>query len=496
MNKSHLFFFSAAILLALIGLAQFAAPATQAGSPQNDAAWSSNPRASENAAALPQAASGVVLVGLKSGTTMNAPRMQSSSAPLNTTFAQIGVRRVEPVFPTIRNPRAPTSVKGLGELSNIYRLRLAPNANVPDAIKKLQANPAVAYAEPDYLAHIIATPNDPQFGSQWGLAKINAPAAWDVTTGSSDIVVAVIDAGVNVSHPDLAAQLWTNPGEIAGNGLDDDSDGFVDDVRGWNFVDSSADLSDNTGHGTEVAGVIAAATNNSTGIAGMCWQCKLMIVKVVQPGGAANYSDIAAGVAYAAQKGAKVINISLGGSSDSITLKTAIATAAQSAVIVAGAGNDNGEAAFYPAAYDDYVLAVAGTTNTDTKVATSNYGTWVDVAAPGENILTTFNNGGYGSASGTSMAAPFASGLAGLIRSQHADWSANQVRAQIIQTTDNIDAANPGLAGKLGSGRVNANKAVTTAAQPLLTIKTYTANGRSEERRVGKECRSRWSPYH
>ena len=202
-----------------------------------------------------------------------------------------------------------------------------------------------------------------------------------------------------------------------------------------------------------------------------------MIVKVVQPGGAANYSDIAAGVAYAAQKGAKVINISLGGNSDSITLKTAIATNAQASVIVAGAGNDNSEAAFYPAAYDDYVLAVAGTTNTDAKVNTSNYGTWVDVSAPGEDILTTFNNGSYGSASGTSMAVPFASGLAGLIRSQHADWFANQVRAQIIQTTDSIDAANPGLADKLGSGRINASKTATTAAVPLLTIKTYTVNG-------------------
>jgi subtilisin family serine protease len=429
---------------------------------------------------LPPFAPGVVLVGLKQGVTagMGIRGVETTSLSLNKVLAQFGVRDIEPVFPIAG--RSPFTVNAIGtgvDLSRIYRLRFSPDVNVLQIVQELSKQPAVEYAEPDYLAHIITTPNDPEYPNQWGLEKINAPAAWDVVTGTTDVVIAVVDAGIDATHPELSGQLWQNPGEIAGNGNDDDNNGYVDDIYGWNFVNNNTDLSDNTGHGTEVAGIIAAATNNGIGIAGMCWQCRLMIVKVVQPGGVANYSDIATGVVYAAQKGAKVINISLGGNSDSITLKTAIAYAAQTAVIVAGAGNDNSSAPFYPAAYDDYVLAVAGTSQTDAKVGTSNYGRWVDVCAPGENIRTTFVGGGYGSASGTSLAAAFVSGLAGLLRSQNPTWSANLTRAQIINTTDNIDSANPGYVGQLGSGRINAYKAVTTAATPRLSIDSYTVNG-------------------
>ena len=420
---------------------------------------------------LPPFAPGIVLVGLKHQVMVRAGAsgVKTTDLSLNRAFARLGVRDIEPLFPGARYLSVTADVTRAGvDLSRIYRLQLSPDANVLQVVQELSTHPAVEYAEPDYLAHIITTPNDPEYSSQWGLAKINAPAAWDVVTGTTDVVIAIVDAGIDVTHPDLSGQLWQNPGEIPGNGIDDDNNGYVDDIHGWNLVNNNADLSDNTGHGTEVAGVAAAATNNNVGIAGVCWQCRLMIVKVVQPGGVANYSDIAAGVVYAAQKGAKVINISLGGNSDSITLKTAIANAAQTAVIVAGAGNDNSSAPFYPAAYDDYVLAVAGTTQSDTKVGTSNYGTWVDVSAPGENIRTTFTGGGYGNASGTSMASAFVSGLAGLLRSLHPNWSANLVRAQVINTTDNIDGVNHGYEGKLGSGRINAQKAVTTPATPQL----------------------------
>jgi len=431
---------------------------------------------------LPPFAPGVVLVGLKQGITagMGVRGVETTSLSLNKAFARFGVQGIEPVFSGVRRSPLTANVTGAGvNLSRIYRLRFSRDADVLRIVQELRTHPAVEYAEPDYLAHIIATPNDPEYSNQWGLAKINAPAAWDVVTGTTDVVIAVVDAGIDLTHPDLSGQLWQNPGEIAGNGIDDDNNGYVDDIHGWNFVNNNADLSDDTGHGTAVAGIIAASTNNGIGIAGMCWQCRLMIVKVVQPGGVANYSDIAAGVVYAAQKGAKVINISLGGYSDSITLKTAIANAAQTAVIVAGAGNDNSNAPFYPAAYNDndYVLAVAGTSQTDTKVGTSNYGTWVDVCAPGENIRTTFIGGGYGNASGTSLAAAFVSGLAGLLRSQNPTWSANLTRAQIINTTDNVDSANPGYVGQLGSGRINAQKAVTTVAVPRLNIVGYTVNG-------------------
>lgn len=321
-----------------------------------------------------------------------------------------------------------------------------------------------------------ATPVDPRYSEQWGLTKIAAPAAWDVTTGSPNVVIAVVDSGVDITHPDLAGQIWTNPGEIAGNAKDDDGNGYVDDIHGWNVLANNADLSDSTGHGTQVAGVIAAKANNGAGGAGVCWGCKLMVVKVTQQSGAANYSDIAAGVRYAAQKGAQVINVSLGGTSDSAALRAAVAEAAPNAVIVAGAGNSGGEAPFYPAAYNEYVLAVAGSAENDTRVTSSNYGAWVDVSAPGQNVLTTFSGGGYGLTSGTSVGAPFASGLAGLLLSAHPDWSPAQVRAQIIRTADSIDALNPGYAGKLG-GRIDAGAALSVAARPDLRIGEVRVNG-------------------
>lgn len=422
---------------------------------------------------------GVVLVGLKPNVTMSrsATGIQSSNATLNARLARVGARSVERLFPFVRTARAVPAVGRDVDLTRLYRLRLAPNADIARVVEELRSDSSVAYAEPDYLARIIATPNDPEFANQWGLSKIDAPSAWNTTTGSSDVVIAVVDSGIDSSHPDLAGQLWTNPGEITGNGIDDDNNGYVDDVSGWNIFGNNADLSDTTGHGTQVAGVIAAATNNNTGVAGVCWNCRLMIVKVMQIGGIANYSDIAAGVLYAAQKGAKIINLSLGGNSDSATLKAAIASASSTAVIIGGTGNDNSSAAFYPAAYDDFVLAVAGTTQTDTKVGTSNFGTWVDVSAPGEIITTTFSGGGYGSASGTSMSAPFAAGLAALLRSQFPGWPANEIRGQIIQTTDNIDSINPTYVGKLGSGRINAQKAMVTTPSPLIRFVDYAGNG-------------------
>lgn len=420
-------------------------------------------------------APGVVLVGFK--TADNSIVQLSHDTIFNKTLANIPIKEVEPLFTGSTNIAIAAAPEEEQISSSVYRLRLQPDADVTAVIQALKNDPSVAFAEPDYLAHIIKTPNDPLYSGQWGLPKIQAPAAWDVTTGSTDVVIAVIDSGMDMNHPDLAGQLWTNPGEIAGNGLDDDNNGYVDDVHGWNMVDDNADLSDNTGHGTEVAGIIAAAANNNTGIAGLCWQCRIMVVKVTQSGGVANYSDIAAGIQYAAQKGADVINLSLGAYSDSTTLKSVLANAAETAVIIAGAGNDNSSTPFYPAAYDDYVLAVAGTTSSDTKTGTSNYGVWVDMAAPGEGISTTFDGNTYGTSSGTSLAAPFVAGLAGLLRSYHANWSADMVRAQIIHTTTGIDGLNPGYENQLGSGRLNAQQSLTTAASPMLVYGGHAVDG-------------------
>jgi subtilisin family serine protease len=419
-------------------------------------------------------APGRVVVAFQPGT--NPPvgllsRSAVEATTLGRSLSAQGVARVERLFAEASAPLEST-------LSQIYMLGLDPGADVLQAVKALSADPAIAWAEPDYLAYPAATTtDDPFFPDQWGLDQIDAPEAWDTTTGSGTVSIAIIDSGIDTTHPDLSGRLWVNPGEIAGNSLDDDNNGQVDDVNGWDFANSDNDPSDDNGHGTQVAGIVGAATDNGAGIAGVCWNCKLMNVKVMQAGGVANYSDIGAGVLYAAQKGARVINISLGGYSNSSALQTAIQSAVNTygAVVVAGAGNDNLETPFYPAAYDE-VLAVVGTDSIDAKVGLSNFGTWVDIAAPSEAISTTFQGGDYGSVDGTSYAAPFVAGVAGLLRSQHSDWSADTVRAHLIQTADDIEAQNPGFEGKLGSGRVNADTAVNTAAQPLLDYESHTVD--------------------
>jgi subtilisin family serine protease len=324
----------------------------------------------------------------------------------------------------------------------------------------------IAYAETGCPVQDTATPDGAPPVGQWGLAQIDAPAAWEVVTGRPEVVIADIGSGVDTGHSDLAGQLWVNTGEIDGNGVDDDDNGHVDDIHGWNVLDNNADLTDHTGHSTMVAGILVAAPSNQQGVTGVCWGCRLMVVKVTQPDGLARYSDIAVGVDYAAQNGADVINISLRGQLNSAALHSAIAAASETAVVVSSAGNDGDDAPVYPAAYDP-VLAVTATDSGDAKAAVANYGTWVDVSAPGQDIVTTVNSGGYGSTSGTSFATPFVSGVAGLLRSQHPNWSPTEVRTHIVNAADDIDGLNPGFEGQLGSGRINAARAVAQATQML-----------------------------
>ncbi|MFW6098134.1 MAG: S8 family serine peptidase, partial [Chloroflexota bacterium] len=359
-------------------------------------------------------------------------------------------------------------------LEHVYRLELAPGAELENVIETLSQRADVAFVEPDYVAHQVTTPDDPLYDQQWGLEKINAADAWDVQTDGARI--AIVDAGIDLDHPDLADRIWTNAGETPDNGIDEDGTGFADDMHGWNFYADNDDLSDSTGHGTEVAGIIGAAGNNGEGVSGVCWDCELMVLKVIQPGGTANYSDIAEAIAYAVLKEADVINLSLGGYSDSAALRAAVAEADE-AVLVAGVGNDDDDAPFYPAAYES-VLAVAGTDAGDARVHNSNYGEWVDLSAPGENVLTTFDGRTYGEADGTSLAAPFVSGAAALLVAEHG-WSPAEVRAHLLQTAQPIDGANPGYEGQLGAGRLDAGAALNTAAEPDLVAQAVTVDGKS-----------------
>jgi subtilisin family serine protease/N-acetylneuraminic acid mutarotase len=406
---------------------------------------------------------GRVLVKFKPGLT--------GHAKLNTGIASLDQTAGQALSPVFDKPAQTES-----GLERIFSMQLPQGSDVQMTVKALEADPSVEYAEPDYLAYAAAMPNDPRYSEQWGLTKIGIESSWEQTQGAPNMLIAVIDSGIDLTHPDLLANLWTNPGEIPGNGLDDDNNGRVDDIHGWNFVSASANVADDNEHGTLVAGIAAARTDNTIGVAGVCGLCRILPVKVMQASGVANYSDIAAGIHYAIAKGAKVVNLSLGGYADSQTLHEAInAALAQNITVVAGAGNDNKSDPFYPAAYDG-VIAVTSTNLDDTRSDSANTGPWVDVAAPGDNILSTAVGGGYSNGSGTSVAAPFVSGLAGLLLTLNPTWTPAMVSAQLVHTAENIDSLNPGYAGKLGGGRINAANAVLPS-HPILTYAGYIANG-------------------
>jgi hypothetical protein len=328
----------------------------------------------------------------------------------------------------------------------------------------------VEYAELDVVQRAIGLPNDPNFANQWGChntgqtvnadfgvagADINAPQAWDVGVGNPDFAVAVVDTGVLHTHPDLSANIWTNPGEIAGNGVDDDANGYVDDVRGCDFAGIDNNPVDEHGHGTHVAGTIGAVGDNGLGNAGVAWRCKLVPLRFIGATGGLT-SDAVLAIGYCRAKGIKVSNNSWGSTTFAQSLSDAIALAgAAGHLFVAAAGNnaqDSGVAPFYPAAYaHDSILSVAASNNDDARAYFSNWSsTSVDLGAPGMNIHSTWLSNSYAWMNGTSMAAPHVAGAAVLVWSANASWSHAQVRSRILSTTRPVAA----LQGIVATGGV------------------------------------------
>jgi thermitase len=306
-------------------------------------------------------------------------------------------------------------------------------------INAFKNNPHIEYIEPNYLYSADFTPNDPSLSQQWAWNRIQAFQAWDVTQGSSSVTIAVIDTGIQNTHADLDAK---------GGG-------------GYDFVSGDSTPQDGNGHGTHVAGSAAAETNNSTGGAGTCPNCRLMGVRVLDNNGSGTLANVASGITYAADNGAKVINLSLGGSG-STTLQNAVNYAWNAGLFLAcAAGNSNTSSTTnaYPGAYTN-CFAVASTTSTDARSSFSNYGTWVEVAAPGDGIYSTWNNGGYNTISGTSMASPHVAGLAGLLASQ--GLTNAQIRDRICSTSDPIS----GTGTRWTCGRINAFRAVSGGTTP------------------------------
>lgn len=284
--------------------------------------------------------------------------------------------------PSFKDPSG--KVHKVPNLDKIYKLKYKADIDPKDVIKEYQSNPEVKYAEPDYHVYIMTTyPNDPfyQSGAQGYLDAVNVPAVWDSSSGEGQLI-AIIDTGVDWYHPDLVENIWINEDEIAGNGQDNDGNGFRDDIHGWDFVNNDNNPNDDNSHGTHVAGIAAASTNNAIGIAGIAPGAKIMPIKVLQSSGRGNTSDLAAGINYAVQNGATVINMSLGTYGESFTVKTALENAYAYAVLVAAAGNDGYKvdppypphppyAPMYPACYG-FVLGVEASTQTNSLAGFSN----------------------------------------------------------------------------------------------------------------------------
>lgn len=352
-------------------------------------------------------------------------------------------------------------------LDKVYRIKFLNAALVENLITELELISDIEFAEKVPLYRTTAMPNDfdPQ---QWSLEKIDAEQAWDITTGTSSVVVAIVDNAVLHSHQDLVANRWINTTEQNGIiGFDDDLNGYTDDIYGFDVADGDGNPEPPSGtlnssafkHGTHVAGIAAAATNNNIGVASLGYNCRFMSVKCSPNSGTGDELPNAQdGVFYAMRAGADIISMSYGGSGGALVSELILNQAyAAGIVLIAAAGNQGTNDEHFPAVYSN-VIAVGATDQNDAKASFSNYGNWVDVMAPGVNIYSTLPENGntYGNLGGTSMATPLVAGLAALVLSNEPGFTPAQVKAKIQQGCENIDAQNAGLTGQLGAGRINA----------------------------------------
>lgn len=361
------------------------------------------------------------------------------------------------------NFKAKLSSKKSSYNIGLYNIENKTKKGVLETINELKNDPNVAYVEPDYYLKATDTvPNDPSYSSLYGLTTISAPKAWDTYTGSKNVVVGIIDTGINYNHPDLSGNIWVNPDEIANNGIDDDNNGYIDDINGWNFVSNNNKPLDDNGHGTHVSGTIGAVGNNGVGVVGVAWNTQIAALKFLDSTGGGYTSDAILAINYAAEEGFEILNNSWGGGSFSQSLKNAID--AYSGVFIAAAGNEgrnNDSTPSYPASYtSSNIISVAATTSTDAKASFSNYGkTSVDLGAPGNAIYSTYLNS-YATLSGTSMATPHVAGAAALIKSYNPSLTTAQIKSILLSNVDAVSSLN----GKtVTGGRLNVAKALAAS---------------------------------
>ncbi|MCK5534744.1 S8 family serine peptidase, partial [bacterium] len=377
-------------------------------------------------------------------------------------------------------------------ISKWHKISLPPNTTLEELSEIYKNCPEIELVEPNHIYDICSSPNDPYYNSStswgqsyrdmWGLHKIGLSHAWEIEKGNASIIVAVVDTGIDHTHPDITHNIWHNSGEIPDNGIDDDHNGYIDDTIGWNFTNNSNDPKDGQGHGSHIAGTIAGITNNATGISGISWNSQIMSVKGISDNGWGTAADLANSIKYAADNGANIINLSWGGIGTSWIIKEALDYAySKGCIIVAAAGNSNQDVnTFFPANYEK-AITVAATNFLDEKTFFSNYGTKIDVAAPGMDILSlkaegTVTSGVVGTnycrLSGTSMSAPHVCGIAALILSRHPDYTNEKIATLITCSADDL-----GEEGKdiyFGWGRINAYKALLASDGIFITDRDLT----------------------
>ncbi len=428
--------------------------------------------------------------------TKNNGRSSFGISSIDGLCAKYQVSRIEPLF---YDPNIAKDEKAVKHgLDLMYVLYLPLETDIDRALKDFLADRAVDCGMPNVIKKHCATPNDPLFGNQWHLAKVQAAAAWDLSQGDPSVILSIVDSGCDWTHQDLGSNMWVNPAEdINGNsqfdnypvgsggdldGIDQDSNGLVDDVIGYDFTSGDPDpypTGDPSDHGTHCNGIAGAVTNNAIGVAGLGWNCRRLGFRCTSGGGIGIYEAFNA-IYYSVRAKASVISMSWGSYGYWVPERRVLDYAYDNGVVlVAAAGNDDVMDAHYPSGMPN-VMAVAATNQSDQKSgasgANSNYGTWIDVCSPGDAIWSTVPSNGYQAWYGTSMATPLVAGLVGLLRAQHPNWSNATIETHIKKTCTNINAQNPGYIGLLGAGRINAYNALNTPAQPELVYVDYSVS--------------------
>ncbi len=393
--------------------------------------------------------------------------------------------------------------------ANFRIIKIEENQDLNETLEYYREMENVEYAEPNYIYHISALPDDDYYSKQWYFQKIKAPSVWDKISSSPNITVAIIDSGIQIDHPDLKENIWVNTNEIPDNGVDDDKNGFIDDYNGWDFINNTPDPSPKFEqgfteagvlHGTIVAGVLAAEGNNEIGVAGVTWRAKIMPLQVLNDRGEGKVSDVIRAIDYAIKNEADIINLSFVGFDYSQGMYEVIKKAYNAGIlVVAAAGNEQDQGhgydldqiPMYPVCLDgdngeNMVIGVAATDDLDEKTDFSSYGfKCIDITAPGVKIFSTsvyapkksidnnyFNKYYDGYWSGTSMATPMVSGAIALIKEVNPNLKTSRIRDILFSSSDNISRLNPDYLGQLGSGRLNLERALLMAVEDLKSSET------------------------